>query len=488
MKSRPGTYDEVILEIAAYACQERLVASDEARSNAMLCLMDAVGCALRAVSVGECRTVMGSSQFGGLEVSGGARVPGSPGRMPVAQAAGATTTAIRWLDFNDTWLAQEWGHPSDNIGAVLAIADALASRSQASDRLKVTGILDWLIKAYEIQGVLALDNAFNRAGIDHVLLVKVASAAVVAAMLSDCDVEVVRSAVSHAWLDATLRTYRHGENTGSRKSWAAGDAVERAVKLALLSNDGQQGCRSALTAPGWGFKDVWFGGNSVKLGRPLGCYVIENVLFKVRYPAEFHGQTAIEAAIKLHKEVADRLDDVVEVRIETQESAMRIINKEGELRNEADRDHCIQYMVAVALLRGDIKSEDYEGEAASDARIDELRSKMTVRENLGYSRDYLAPESRSIANSVQVIFKDGTQTDAVEVRYPLGHRRRREEARPWLVRKFVQNVQYSFGDSPYATRVIGAFSDVDLLLGMDFDEFMAMLQTEPEGMPKTDGR
>ena len=478
MKSRPGTYDDVILEIAAYACQDDFVASDEARSNALLCLMDAVGCALRAVSVSECRSVMEWSQFGGVEVSGGARVPGLRGRMPVAQAAGATTAAIRWLDFNDTWLAQEWGHPSDNIGAVLAVADALASRSQSANRFKVSGILDWLIKAYEVQGVLALDNAFNRVGIDHVLLVKVASAAVVAAMFSDRDIDVVRSAASHAWLDATLRTYRHGENTGSRKSWAAGDAVERAVKLAVLSNDGQQGCRGALTAPGWGFEDVWFGDNSVKLRRPLGCYVIENVLFKVRYPAEFHGQTAIEAAIDLHEDVVDRLDDVAEVRIETQESAMRIINKDGELRNEADRDHCIQYMVAVALLRGDLKSEDYEEEAAGDTRIDDLRSKMTVRENPEYSRDYLAPESRSIANSVQVIFQDGTQTDAVEVMYPLGHRRRRYEARPWLVRKFVENVRHSFGDSPYAARVIDAFSDMDMLLEMDIDEFMAMLQTE----------
>lgn len=468
-------YDDVIVEIAESVCLDELVASDEARSNAMSCLMDSVGCALRAVTVDECNAVMQASRFGGADASGSVRVPGLPGTMPVAQAAGATTTAIRWLDFNDTWLAQEWGHPSDNIGAILAVADALALAGHA--KITMSHILDWLIKAYEIQGVLALGNAFNRVGIDHVLLVKVASAAVVAAMLSDRDIEVVCSAVSHAWLDASLRTYRHDENTGSRKSWAAGDAVERAVKLATLANLGQDGCRGALTAPGWGFQDVWFRGNSVKLERALGCYVAENVLFKVRYPAEFHGQTAIEAAIRLHQEVAHRIDEVAEVRITTQEAAMRIINKEGELRNEADRDHCIQYMVAVALLKGDVTSEDYEDATASDLRIDALRSKMTVSESPEYSRDYLDPESRSIANSVQVIFKDGAQTEAVEVQYPLGHRRRREEARPWLVRKFEDNVRHPFGESEYASSVIGIFSDADALLDMEIDQFMAILQT-----------
>ena len=477
MKLDLRTYDDVIVEIAAYACQNDIVASDEARSNAMLCLMDSVSCALRAVSVDECRAVMESSRFDGVTVSGGARVPGLTGSMPMAQAAGATTTAIRWLDFNDTWLAQEWGHPSDNLGAILATADALASQSHCVGPPTVADVLDWLIKAYEIQGVLALDNAFNRVGIDHVLLVKVASAAVVAAMLSNRNLDAVSSAVSHAWLDATLRTYRHGENTGSRKSWAAGDAVERAIKLATLSIAGQQGCKAALTAPSWGFQDVWFGGNSVTLSRELGCYVMENVLFKVRYPAEFHGQTAIEAAIALNGEVSNRLDDVTEVRIATQEAAMRIINKVGELRNEADRDHCIQYMVAVALINGDITSEDYEDEAAGDPRIDALRSKMTVVENPEYTRDYLAPESRSIANSVQVVFNDGTNTDAVEVRYPLGHRRRREEARPWLVRKFEDNVRYSFGYSEYSSRVLEAFSNQETLQGMTVNGFMSILQT-----------
>ena len=470
-------YDDVIVEIASYACERDLEVSDEARSNALLCLMDSVGCALRANSVNECRAVMEAQGVGNDGGASGARVIGLPHRMPAAQAAAAMTAAIRWLDFNDTWLAQEWGHPSDNLGAILAVADMMAAEERSSEPITVSAALDWMIKAYEIQGVLALENAFNRVGIDHVLLVKVASAAVAAAMLSDCDEAQVRSAVSHAWLDATLRTYRHGEHTGSRKSWAAGDAVERAVKFALLANRGVAGCKGALTADRWGFQDVWYGSNEVRLSSPLGCYVMENILFKVRYPAEFHGQTAIESAISLHPEVKDRLAEVSEVRIKTQEAAMRIINKSGRLHNEADRDHCIQYMTAVALLKGDVKSEDYEDEAANDLRIERLRSKMIVAEDSEYSRDYLAPESRSIANSVQVMFDDGTATDAVEVWYPLGHRRRRDEARPWLNRKFEENVRHSYGDGEYATRVLGLFADSDALLGMRVDAFMDRLQT-----------
>ena len=469
-------YDDEIVEIASYACKLDFEVSDEARSNALLCLMDSVGCALRANSVLECRSVIeapGASRDNGTR---GARVLGLPHRMPMAQAAAAITTAVRWLDFNDTWLAQEWGHPSDNLGTILAIADMMAADARRSEPITVSEVLDWTIKAYEIQGVLALENAFNRVGIDHVLLVKVASAAAAAAMLSASDEEKVRSAVSHAWLDATLRTYRHGSNTGSRKSWAAGDAVERAIKFALLANGGVAGCKGALTAERWGFQDVWYGGKEVRLGNPLGCYVMENILFKVRYPAEFHGQTAIEAAISLHPKVIDRLSEVNEVRIRTQEAAMRIINKEGQLHNEADRDHCIQYMTAVALLKGDVKSEDYEDEAARDSRIDQLRTRMVVTEDSDYSRDYLAPESRSIANSVQVVFMDRTETDAVEVWYPLGHRRRRDEARPWLNRKFVDNVRHSYGDGEFATGVLELFEDSGRLLDMRIDEFMGRLQ------------
>ena len=470
-------YDDVIARIAEYACADDAEYSDEARSNAVLCLMDSIGCALRANSVEECRTVMEVwREFQGG--SQGVRVPGLGQRMPVAQAAAATTTAIRWLDFNDTWLAKEWGHPSDNIGAILAVADHLSTKNRDGGANTVSDLLDWMIKAYEIQGVLALENAFNRVGIDHVLCVKVASAAVAAAMLSGNDAGVVSSAVSHAWLDATLRTYRHGSTTGSRKSWAAGDAVERAVKFAALANSGLPGCAAALTAQDWGFQDVWFEGQEVQLGGELGCYVIENILFKVRYPAEFHGQTAVEAAIELHPDVAGRLDDVREVAVVTQEAAMRIINKRGPLHNEADRDHCIQYMTAVALLKGDLKSEDYEDHVAKDSRIDGLREMIVVSENAEFTRDYLDPKSRSIANSVQVLFNDGSSTDPVEVRYPLGHRRRRAEALPWLERKFETNVRYTYGQSEYASMVLDAFADPAKLLGLRADEFMDLLQSD----------
>lgn len=470
-------YDDVIAKIAAYACEDGNQFSDEATANALLCLQDSVGCALRANSVADCREVM-QVWDGVHDGSHGVCVPGLRPRMPVAHAAAAITTAVRWLDFNDTWLAQEWGHPSDNIGAVLAVAEHLAGNGNGNDAMTVSEALDWMIKAYEIQGVLALENAFNRVGIDHVLLVKVASAAVAAAMLSGRDVEVVSSAVSHAWLDATLRTYRHGATTGSRKSWAAGDAVERAVKFAMLANAGVDGCRQALTAPDWGFQDVWFGGRDVLLDNDLGCNVMENVLFKVRYPAEFHGQTAIEAAIALHPEVVGRMSDVREVRIKTQEAAMRIINKRGTLHNEADRDHCIQYMTAVALLHGDVKSEDYEDDAAADPRIDALREKMVASEDSEYTRDYLNPESRSIANSVQVVFKDGSSTDQVEVWYPLGHRRRRSEALPWLARKFEENVRHTYGQGDYAARVLDAFAEPASLLELPVCELMDRLQLD----------
>lgn len=467
-------YDDVIAKIAAYACEDGNQVSDEARRNAMLCLKDSIGCALRANSVEDCLKVM-QVWDGELDGSYGVRVPGLRQRMPVAQAAAAITTAVRWLDFNDTWLAKEWGHPSDNIGTVLAVADHLGNEGSVRGAMTVSDALDWMIKAYEIQGVLALENAFNRVGIDHVLLVKVASTAVAAAMLSGRNEKVVSAAVSHAWLDATLRTYRHGSTTGSRKSWAAGDAVERAVKFAMLANFGVDGCQEALTASGWGFQDVWFGGQEVVLDYDLGCYVMENVLFKVRYPAEFHGQTAIEAAITLHPDVVGRLSEVREVRIRTQEAAMRIINKKGTLHNEADRDHCIQYMTAVALLNGDVKSEDYEDSAAADPRIDELREKMVVAEDPEYTRDYMNPDSRSIANSVQVVFNDGTLTNAVEVWYPLGHRKRRKEAIPWLARKFEENVRHTYWNGDYASKVLDTFSDLDASLDQPVGEFMHWL-------------
>lgn len=473
-------YDNVIAEIASYASRKGEVGSEESYRTARLCLMDSIGCALLANSVEACRAYTMPEVYGDFGERG-ARVPGTTHIMPASSAAFAITTAIRWLDFNDTWLAREWGHPSDNFGALLAVADNtirdLKWRHGTGFNADLTmrAVLDMAIRAYEIQGVLALDNAFNQVGIDHVLLVKVASAAIAAKIISSSDEEVIASAVSHAWLDATLRAYRHAPNTGDRKSWAAGDAVERAVKVATLAAKGMAGCGSALTAPRYGFQDAWFNGDEVTLGRSFGCYVMDNVLFKVRYPAEFHGQTAIEAAIKLHPQVSHRIDSISKVSIKTQEPAMRIINKEGVLNNPADRDHCLQYMTAVALIKGDITSEDYEDEASKDPRIDALREKMVVEEQREYSIEYLDPDRRSIANSVQVFFDDDTSTDEIEVRYPLGHRNRRNEARPLLFRKFEDNVTHSYGRGAYSERVIYLFNDPDRLDEMQIDQFMGLL-------------
>jgi 2-methylcitrate dehydratase len=345
---------------------------------------------------------------------------------------------IRWLDFNDTWLAAEWGHPSDNLGAILAVADYVSRRGEADGGagLTVRDVLTAMIKAHEVQGVLALENSFNRVGLDHVLLVRIASTAVATQLLGGTR-EQVTSAVSNAWLDGgALRTYRHAPNTGSRKSWAAGDAASRAVRLALIALTGEMGYPSALTAPKWGFSDVLFRGNAVTLARPLGSYVMENVLFKISYPAEFHAQTAVEAAMQLHPLVKNRLHDVDRVIIETQEPAVRIIDKTGPLDNPADRDHCLQYMTAVPLIFGRLTAADYEDDVASDSRIDALRAKMQVRENPDFTRDYCDPDKRFIGNAVQVEFKDGTKTERVGVSVPIGHRLRRAEGLPLLEEKF----------------------------------------------------
>jgi 2-methylcitrate dehydratase len=369
-------------------------------------------------------------------------VPGTSFQLDPVKAAFDLGAMIRWLDYNDTWLAAEWGHPSDNLGGILMTADWLSRQAVRSGQppLTVRDVLTGLIQAYEIQGVLALENSFNRVGLDHVLLVKVASTAVVARMLGGTAEEIV-AAVSNAWIDGqALRTYRHAPNTGSRKSWAAGDASSRGVRLALMALKGEMGYPSALTAKTWGFQDVLFGGRPLRLGQPFGSYVVENILFKVSFPAEFHAQTAVEAAIQLHPLVKDRLDAVERVVITTQESAKRIIDKSGPLYNPADRDHCIQYMTAVGLLRGDLSARDYEDAAATDPRIDVLRAKMTCVEDPRYSRDYLDPEKRSIANAVQVFFNDGSATENVAVEYPIGHRRRRAEAVPLLVEKFRENL------------------------------------------------
>jgi len=431
--------DKVLVDIAEYVSQYE-IASAEAYDTARLCLMDTLGCGLEALEYPACTKLLGPLVPGSV-VQNGARVPGTRFELDPVQAAFNIGAAIRWLDFNDTWLAAEWGHPSDNLGAILAVADWL-SRNGA--RLVVRDVLTAMIKAHEIQGVIALQNSFNRVGLDHVVLVKVASTAVVAQMLG-LSREAIINAVSHAWVDGqSLRTYRHSPNTGSRKSWAAGDATSRAVRLALIAKTGEMGYPSVLTAKTWGFYDVLFRGKAFSFERRYGSYVMENVLFKISFPAEFHAQTAVEAAVLLHQEVKDRLSDIRKIEIVTHESAIRIIDKKGPLNNPADRDHCIQYMVAVGLVKGNLTAADYEDGVARDPRIDALRAKMICVENKRYSRDYLDPRKRSIANQLQIFFKDGTKTRKVAVEYPLGHRRRRHQGIPLLEAKFRKNLARRF--------------------------------------------
>ena len=431
--------DDVLAEIAEYVCADGGL-SEEAYATARMSLMDSLGCGLLALGFPQCAKLLGPV-VPGAGLPGGARVPGTDYELDPVQAAFCIGTMIRWLDYNDTWLAAEWGHPSDNLGAVLATADWLGRKALRAGRapLRMHNVLTAMIRAYEIQGVLALENAFNRAGLDHVLLVRVASTAVVARMLGLTRSQII-DAISNAWIDGSpLRAYRHAPNTGSRKSWAAGDAASRAVRLALWTQAGEMGYATALSAPTWGFQDSLFRGQTVKLARPLGSYVMENILFKVAFPAEFHGQTAVEAALRLRRQMRGRWDEIARITIETQAPALRIINKQGPLLNPADRDHCLQYMVAIALLHGALSAEHYEDQAAGDPRIDCLRGKMEVVGEPRYSRDYLDPDKRSIANAVQLDFNDGSRSERIEIEYPLGHRRRREEARPLLFHKFRTN-------------------------------------------------
>jgi 2-methylcitrate dehydratase len=432
--------DKVLTDIAEYVAGFR-IKSQEAYNTARLCLMDTLGCGLEALEYPACTKLLGPIVPGTL-VPNGARVPGTPYQLDPVAAAFNIGAMIRWLDFNDTWLAAEWGHPSDNLGSILATADWLSRTrlAQGKQPLVMRDVLTGMIKAHEIQGVIALANSFNRVGLDHVVLVKVASTAVVTHMLGGTHDEIV-SALSNAWVDGqSLRTYRHAPNTGSRKSWAAGDATSRAVRLALLAVKGEMGYPSALTAKTWGFYDVLFRGKPFRFNRSYGSYVMENVLFKISFPAEFHAQTAVEAAIRLHPQVKNRLDDIKSIVITTHESAIRIIDKKGPLSNPADRDHCIQYMAAIGLIKGNLTAADYEDTVALDPRIDRLRSKMTCVENRQWSRDYLDPAKRSIANAVQVFFKDGSKLDKVTVEYPVGHRRRRQEGVPLLEAKFRTNL------------------------------------------------
>jgi 2-methylcitrate dehydratase len=435
LNERPAP-DEELVAIADYVTRYDNP-SEEALDTARNCLMDSLACLLMALRYPEATKHLGPI-VPGTVVPNGATVPGTPFSLDPVKAAWDIGALVRWLDFNDTWLAAEWGHPSDNLGAILGLGDYLSRKAQAEGSTPMTmgDVLRYMIKAHEVQGVLALENSYNRVGLDHVVLVKVASAAVAAVMLG-LDHDQVIDTLSHAWVDGqSLRTYRHAPNTGSRKSWAAGDASSRAVRLALMVAKGEMGLPSVLSAPRWGFYDVLFKGEKFRFQRPYGCYVMEQILFKISFPAEFHAQTAVECAMQLHQQVAGRIDEIERIELTTQESAIRIISKQGPLHNPADRDHCLQYMVAVPLIHGELTAAHYEDEVASDPRIDRLRELMTVAEDERYSREYHDPDKRSIANAVQVFFKDGSSTDKVEVEYPIGHRRRRAEGIPVLERKF----------------------------------------------------
>lgn len=456
LNERPD-YDVVLQKIADYVLTYR-IDSDDAWSTARHCLMDTLGCGLLALRFPECTKHLGPLVEGTV-VPHGSRVPGTPFRLDPVKAAWDIGCIVRWLDYNDTWLAAEWGHPSDNLGAILAVADHLSQKRVAEGReaLTMRSVLEAMIMAHEIQGVLALENSFNRVGLDHVVLVKVASTAVTAKLMG-ANREQLLSALSHAWVDGqALRTYRHAPNAGSRKSWAAGDATSRAVRLADIAMRGEMGIPGVLTAPQWGFYDVLFTKTNrdqalkpedkrqFSLPQPFGSYVMENILFKISFPAEFHAQTAAEAAVTLHPQVKDRLGDIDRIVITTHESAIRIISKQGKLANAADRDHCLQYMTAVPLIFGTLNAEHYEDSFhAAHPIIDTLREKMEIVEDKRYTREYLEADKRSIANAVQVFFKDGTSTDRVAVEYPVGHRRRRKEGLPLLENKFRENLATRF--------------------------------------------
>jgi 2-methylcitrate dehydratase len=430
----------------------------ETLATARLVLADSLGCAALASTHEACARLLGPI-VPGTVVPAGARVPATSFVLDPVKAAFDTGALIRWLDYNDTWLAAEWGHPSDNLGGILALADHLARRGHA---LTVGDILDASVVAHEIQGVLALDNSFNDVGLDHVLLVEVASTAAAGRLLG-LDGDALVAALSNAWVDGhPLRTYRHAPNTGSRKSWAAGDATSRGVRLALMAATGEMGYPSALTAPGWGFQDVRFRGDAVTLARPLGTYVMDNILFKVAFPAEFHAQTAAEAAVALHEQVAGRLDEIERIEVRTQEPAIRIIDKSGPLANPADRDHCLQYVIALGLIYGTITDHHYEDEVAGDDRIDRLRSRMVVEEDPRYTRDYLDPSKRFIANAVRIVFADGSATDRIEVEVPLGHPRRRAEAVPRLREKLVANLAAAYGEDRAGSLASFLLDDGDL--------------------------
>ncbi|MBD9381942.1 bifunctional 2-methylcitrate dehydratase/aconitate hydratase [Achromobacter sp. ACM02] len=466
--------DLVLVDIADYVLKYE-IQSGLAYETARNCLIDTLGCGLEALEYPACRKLLGPI-VPGTTVPHGAKVPGTQFQLDPVQAAFNIGTMIRWLDFNDTWLAAEWGHPSDNLGGILATADWLSRTAVAAGKppLLMRDVLTGMIKAHEIQGCIALENSFNKVGLDHVVLVKVASTAVVAQMLGLSRDEVI-NAVSLAWVDGqSLRTYRHAPNTGSRKSWAAGDATSRAVRLALIARTGEMGYPSVLTAKTWGFYDVLFKGQPFRFQRPYGSYVMENVLFKISFPAEFHAQTAVECAMELHARLqaaGKNADDIAKITIRTHEACIRIIDKKGPLANPADRDHCIQYMVAVPTLFGRLTAADYEDAVARDPRIDALRDKIVCVEDPAYTRDYHDPDKRSIANALTVEFKDGTRLDEIVCEYPIGHKRRRPEGIPLLETKFRTNLARMF-PARQQDRILQASLDQKRLEAMPVHEYV----------------
>ncbi|MGB6241867.1 MAG: bifunctional 2-methylcitrate dehydratase/aconitate hydratase [Castellaniella sp.] len=466
--------DQVLIDIVDYVLNYT-IQSDLALSTARLSLIDTLGCGLESLEYPACRKLMGPI-VPGTVVPNGAKVPGTQFQLDPVQAAFNIGCMIRWLDFNDTWLAAEWGHPSDNLGGILAVADWLSRNAVAAGKQPLTmrAVLEGMVKAHEIQGCIALENSFNKVGLDHVILVKVASTAVVSQMLGLSRDEIV-NAVSLAWVDGqSLRTYRHAPNTGSRKSWAAGDATSRAVRLALMARTGEMGYPSALTAPVWGFYDVSFKGKPFTFQRPYGSYVMENVLFKISFPAEFHSQTAVESALLIHtklKSLGKTHADIKKITIRTHEACIRIIDKKGPLNNPADRDHCIQYMVAVPLIFGRLTASDYEDSVAADPRIDALRDKMVCVEDPAFTADYHDPDKRSIANALTVEFNDGTKLDELVCEYPVGHKRRRQEGIPLLEAKFRKNLTRQFPERQQQ-RILDVSLDQAKLEAMPVHEYV----------------
>ncbi len=474
VRSQQIEFDKVISDIVDYVMDYPII-SDLAYDTAYHCLLDTLGCGMESLEYPACKKLLGPIVPGTI-VPNGTKIPGTQFQLDPVQGAFNLGTMCRWLDFNDTWLAAEWGHPSDNLGGILATADWLSRENIAKGKppLVIRDVLTALIKAHEIQGCIALENAFNQVGLDHVILVKVASTAVVSHLLG-LEREQILNAVSQAWIDGhSLRTYRHSPNTGSRKSWAAGDATSRAVRLALMAQKGEMGYPTALTAKTWGFYDVLFNGQPLCFQRPYGSHVMENVLFKISFPAEFHSQTAVEAALQLHQTLeksGKTAQDIESIAIRTHEACIRIIDKKGPLHNPADRDHCIQYMVAIPLIFGRLTAADYEDNIAKDERIDALRAKMHCTEDAQFTRDYHAPEKRSISNGLTITLKDGQVLDEVVIEYPVGHKRRRKEGMPLLLNKFRINLARQFPEAQQI-RILKASLDKPMLEKMPVNEYM----------------